>query len=187
MVHQGEMSKARRASLCLCRCYCFSDRPCTPFTLARVWACMHTMRAMPCALHWDAALCVFTCTLWLRTNTSCDMHVQTGAVELAVAEIPMEQINMMVKFNVLDCAGHPSQTNLVESILGSAHPMCCLVYSVTDPASFQAVRDWHSRLSTAVCNDFPQTRLSGVLVATKTDLPAFRHQVTSGLRCAANA
>lgn len=104
--------------------------------------------------------------------------LQTVGTELAVVEVPLEANNVMVKFHVLDCGGHPTQIQLVKDILGTANRLCCLVYSVTDASSFQAVKQWHDLLSAAAHEGCHHATLSGVLVATKTDLPPSRHQVS---------
>ena len=103
--------------------------------------------------------------------------LQTVGTELAVAEVPLEDSNVLVKLHVLDCGGHTFQSNLVEDILGASSSLCCLVYSVSDLSSFKAVRQWYGILSAAARKGFPQAQLRGVLVATKTDVSSSRHHV----------
>jgi hypothetical protein len=96
-------------------------------------------------------------------------------MELAVADIHLEDKKVVVNFHLMDCGGHPSQVSLVEDILGTGNKFCCLVYSACDADSLTAIRQWHRVLATHRSN--PEGRLQGVLVATKSDLPLSRHQV----------
>jgi GTPase SAR1 family protein len=101
--------------------------------------------------------------------------VQTVGAELSITPVAVPGTDVLVKLHLLDTGGHPSQHDLVHQAIGKQVHFCCIVYSVVSRQSFDDVRAWHTKLRAHAPGG--HATLRGVLVATKCDLPAQRHEV----------
>ncbi|MEW5304813.1 MAG: hypothetical protein WDW36_007397 [Sanguina aurantia] len=102
-------------------------------------------------------------------------YSMTSGVEVIVAPVPVPDTTAMVELFLFDTAGNDLYKDSVSQYWNGVY-YAILVYDVTDADSFEACKSWYEELKRARLDR--ERPIRAVVVATKTDLPAQRHQAS---------
>ena len=103
--------------------------------------------------------------------------LQTVGTELSVLDVKLSDSDLDLRLHALDTGGHPAQLKLMQDSVGTSHNFCCLVYSVVDKDTFASIKSWYSMMTARASRQ--GTKLQGLLIGNKMDLPAGTHQVVT--------
>mmetsp|Transcript_20226 Transcript_20226/g.56366 ORF Transcript_20226/g.56366 Transcript_20226/m.56366 type:complete len:200 (+) Transcript_20226:127-726(+) len=103
-------------------------------------------------------------------------YSMTLGVDIVMAQVPIPDTTILVELFLYDTAGFDvSKDALAPNWDGIYYAI--LVYDVSSQESFESCKEWLEELKKARLDR--ERPLKAVLVATKSDLPAQRHQVSN--------